>query len=761
MKFKANTLRDYQSDMVSRILSAWEQHRSVMVQMPTGTGKTYVLAAVVRHFLQKRKRGCVWIIAHRRELIAQIEETIERFGIGIEEGKVRAMSIQWLTRHWNNTGEHPELIVIDEAHHAKAESYQELWNRYPEAYMLGMTATPCRLNRSGFTDLFDILITSWSIAEFIIKGQLSLFDYISIPSGSTEQRLINSLQKRGADGDFQVKEMNEVLNSRPSIERLYRSIEHYAYGKKGIVYAISIDHARRIAEYYCEKGIKAVAIDSRTPAEERKSKVELFKKGEIEVLVNVDVFSEGFDCPDVEFVQMARPTLSLAKYLQQVGRGLRKAEGKAVCILIDNVGLYRIFGLPTSEWDWDAMFHGRTSGKRPMPAQQERSAALVEACMDEDLPDTEKMDTIVSHEHLPELLETQQKEVAEKKKQELAELRAWQDRQSGLWGLKNGQGQTTEACFLKIFDIRYNLATVRFKDGMYGLADTDGKELWKTHQCKSMRFAKDHLLAITSVDDKVYYVDIYSFRTYEKKPEIKQYGNIELLKVGQTYYSRTRTVYTHRVSMNNEYIYKENFYLAIFDNHIPSSSHYDDATQHDYSCYACLLENDHENFYWICRWLADESLIVMDNARRYYHAKQGEGKRYIGCDLSEKEDTDCREEINRLIEQAKEYRQAKLAEQETRRKKILSGFKYAVPFKAGMKWGLKIGEQITVPPIYRNVKPPVGRFCAVERNYCQWGIIAIDGKIMVEPRYKEVTIKENGTAVLTFVTGKKTSVKLQ
>lgn len=480
MKIKADTLRDYQSDMVSRILSAWELHRSVMVQMPTGTGKTHVLAAVVRLFLQQRKHGCVWIIAHRRELVAQIEETVERFGIGEETGRVRAMSIQWLTRHWSDTGEHPELIVIDEAHHAKAESYRELWRRYPETHKLGMTATPCRLNRSGFAELFDILISSWSIAEFITKGHLSLFDYISIPSGSTEQRLINSLQKRGADGDFQVKEMNEVLNRRPSIERLYKSIEHYAYGKKGIVYAISIDHARGIAEYYCKKGLKAVAIDSRTPAEERKSKVTLFKKGDIKVLVNVDVFSEGFDCPDVEFVQMARPTLSLAKYLQQVGRGLRKTEGKTACTLIDNVGLYRTFGLPTSEWDWDAMFHGRTSGKRPLPTQQERSAASDEARMDEDLPDTGRMDIIVSHEHLPELLETQQKEVSEKKRQESAELRAWQDRQSGLWGLRNGQGIITEACFLKIFDIRYNLAAARFKDGGYGLAGNDGKELWKT-----------------------------------------------------------------------------------------------------------------------------------------------------------------------------------------------------------------------------------------------------------------------------------------
>lgn len=124
------------------------------------------------------------------------------------------------------------MIVIDEAHHALAETYRELWKRYPEARKLGMTATPCRLNGKGFTDLFDALTTSWSIAEFIGKGWLSAFDYVSIRADSREQQIINSLKKRGVDGDYQVKEMNEVLNRQVSIRRLYESVERYAAGKK-------------------------------------------------------------------------------------------------------------------------------------------------------------------------------------------------------------------------------------------------------------------------------------------------------------------------------------------------------------------------------------------------------------------------------------------------------------------------------------------------------------------------------------------------
>ncbi|MCE9367152.1 ATP-dependent helicase, partial [Phocaeicola vulgatus] len=131
--------------------------------------------------------------------------------------------------------------------------------------------------------------TSWTVAEFIGKGWLSSFDYVSIRANSREQRLIDSLKKRGADGDYQVKEMNEVLNRETSIGRLYESVERYARGKKGIVYAVSIAHARRIAACYSAHGLEAVAIDSRTPASERRELVEDFRRGKVKVLVNVDI----------------------------------------------------------------------------------------------------------------------------------------------------------------------------------------------------------------------------------------------------------------------------------------------------------------------------------------------------------------------------------------------------------------------------------------------------------------------------------------
>ena len=194
---------------------------------------------------------------------------------------IKAVSIQWLAKHYDEIEEEPGMIVIDEAHHALAKTYKEMWERFPKAKFLGLTATPCRLNGKGFTDLFDVLVQSWSVPEFISKGRLATYDFVSIKSDGVTQRLIDSLQKRGADGDYQNKEMDMLLNKKPSIERLYRSLEEFGKDRKGIVYAINISHANAIAEFYREHGIAAVAIDSKTPSSLRKELIERFKSSSL------------------------------------------------------------------------------------------------------------------------------------------------------------------------------------------------------------------------------------------------------------------------------------------------------------------------------------------------------------------------------------------------------------------------------------------------------------------------------------------------
>ncbi len=367
---KERQLYDYQLDMKRRVGEAFGSHRSVMVQMPTGTGKTCLLVACVRAWLSQNE-GTVWIVVHRRELVEQIVGTLQEEDLVGDW--VRVYSIQWLSRHEGELAERPGLLVIDEAHHAVAKTYKAVVEACHGAKVLGLTATPCRLTRRGFTDLFELLLQSWPYNRFIAEGRLSLYDYMSVRADNEDWRVVRSLERRGADGDFSLREMSDRLDVRPSIGRLCDTVLRYAREKKGIVYAIDIRHAEHIAAYYREHGIDAVAISAKTPGEERRRLIEQFKAGETQVLVNVDLFGEGFDCPDVEFIQLARPTLSLAKYLQQVGRGMRVFDGKRYCLILDNVGLYRLFGLPSEDRDWQAMFEGTLAGKAHLKQAEETS----------------------------------------------------------------------------------------------------------------------------------------------------------------------------------------------------------------------------------------------------------------------------------------------------------------------------------------------------------------------------------------------------
>ena len=353
-------LRDYQREMLDRVLNALARHRGVMVQMPTGTGKTHLMAAVIREHL-RAPSSSVLVVAHRRELLEQARGTMAR--LGLPDRRVRVESVQRLSRSMDEGERQPTLVVVDEAHHTPAGTYRALWDRWPGARFLGMTATPCRMNGAPFTDLFDILLQSWTIQTFIEKGWLSDFEYVSASPDSKVLRRIRLLKKRGADGDYQTKELATVMDVPESVEHLYKTYSQFARGRKGIVYAIDRGHARHITEYYGAHGVSCAMIDARTPALERRRIVEEYRRLRIDVLVNVDIFSEGYDCPEVEFIQLARPTLSLSKYLQQVGRGMRVSEGKSQVLILDNVGLYQQFGLPTVDRDWRRLFLGREAGR--------------------------------------------------------------------------------------------------------------------------------------------------------------------------------------------------------------------------------------------------------------------------------------------------------------------------------------------------------------------------------------------------------------
>ena len=227
-----------------------------------------------------------------------------------------------------------------------------------DCWKLGVTATPYRLNLRTFRSHFDKLIESIPINTFIKEGFLAQYDFLTDNPRSDLSHAIKAIKEKSSTGDYKIDTLMRVLNIEQHIQRLILCYEQYVKGQKGIVYAINKEHAKNICEAYRAIGVEAVYIDSDTPKRERKRIVDSFRKSEIKVMVNVDIFSEGFDCPDVEFIQLARPTWSLSKYLQQVGRGMRPSNNKQKTVILDNSRMYIKFGLPSEKRPWDQYFMG-------------------------------------------------------------------------------------------------------------------------------------------------------------------------------------------------------------------------------------------------------------------------------------------------------------------------------------------------------------------------------------------------------------------
>ena len=846
-------LFDYQEDMKERIEKALRLHRSVMAQMPTGTGKTYLLTAVIDSFVSNNPMEKVWIVAHRRELVSQIDETVRKFhsysasNASFLLSSVKAMSIQWLMRHYDEIEEEPGLIVIDEAHHALAKTYKEMWERFPKAKFLGLTATPCRLNSKGFTDLFDVLVQSWGVPEFISKGRLATYDFVSIKSDGVTQRLIDSLQKRGADGDYQNKEMDMLLNKKPSIERLYRSLEEFGKDRKGIVYAININHANAIAEFYREHGIAAVAIDSKTPSSLRKELIERFKasntsfsnhpvkfskitpslftikegnlsnhpvplskegstshpdpltlRGEggnrptrcseplrskdggpskvspdcagwdrlgatclrsadrlaatclrpadrvgdelapIQVLVNVDIFSEGFDCPDVEFVQLARPTLSLAKYLQMVGRGLRVAKGKKNCVIIDNVGLYWVFGLPSQVWNWNAMFEGKLKVGKKKETAKEREFFLMNEEQDgiQIHPDSEMM-MVMSHE---ELLQTLQ--------------------------------------YREFVDSKGEFAIIKLPDGKMTVVNRQGEQVLEPGDYYDMKLLDGNILFYRPRRKAICYYDLLAEAVIDDgtnvagAPQVVNIKGWEFIEYNDIFMSRTQEEFSlpYRPS---QYDFQNYGYYMIYRSRLSATGcqvwYYYEGSEgkmrmgNEESRNVCFLRNDYEHVYWLCAILYGERIVVMDSKEDYYLVDSSLKKTYIGCNQPKNENEDLNFVMPRIGK--KYYQEAMLQKKEMEASELLllhekSEAGHVELYQSGKKWGLKVDGKVIVPPLYHHIALPVGAYCAFEQIPRHWGVMTLKGKVIVDAKYEKVEIRDNGIAVVTGITGKTQTIKL-
>ena len=743
MKIK---LYDYQEDMKERIEGELRLHRSVMAQMPTGTGKTYLLTAVIDSFVSNNPMEKVWIVAHRRELVSQIDETVRKFHSYFASNtssllsSVKAMSIQWLMRHYDEIEEEPGMIVIDEAHHALAKTYKEMWERFPKAKFLGLTATPCRLNGKGFTDLFDILVQSWSVPEFISKGRLATYDFVSIKSDGVTQQLIDSLQKRGADGDYQNKEMDMLLNKKPSIEKLYQSLEEFGKDRKGIVYAINISHAQKITKLYQEHGVKAIAIDSKTPAVERQQDIEAFKKGDIQVLVNVDIFSEGFDCPDVEFVQLARPTLSLAKYLQMVGRGLRVTKGKKNCVIIDNVGLYRVFGLPSQVWNWNAMFEGKLKvGKRKETPKDREFFLMNEKQGDIQIhPDSEMM-MVMSHE---ELLQTIQ--------------------------------------YREFVDSKGEFAIIKLPDGKMTVVNRQGEQVIEPGDYYDMKFLQGNILSYRPRRKTVCYYDLLARVVIDEDihakdaPEVITINKWEFVEYNGLFRSRTNEYFALPFRPSQYDLWNYGYYL-IYNFQRSTASGCQEwiykeedggsmRMHKENSEKVCFLRGDHTHVYWLCADLYDSGIVVMDSHEDYYFVDSSLKKTYIGCNQPKTESENLMVAmpwLGKLVYEREMQRRKKQEEQELLLMQEKSEAGHVELYQAGKKWGVKVDGKVIVPPLYHSIAQPVGAYCAFEQIPRHWGVMTVKGKVIVDAKYEKVEIRDGGIAVVTDITGKIQTIHLK
>jgi superfamily II DNA or RNA helicase len=348
-------LRPYQSDLLDRINKSWfSGTRSIVCQLPTGGGKTILFATAVHEANQKGLK-CL-ILAHREELIKQAADKLEIITndpVGIIKAgyptnydrDIQVASVQSLTRRLKHCPEF-DLIIVDEAHHSIANSYRTILNRFPNARVLGLTATPIRLDGKGFRGIFDELICGVTVSELIESGSLSQYKYIATETSMS----IEGVGKR--QGDFKTEDVARANPVAGLAGDVVKSYKDYLEGKQAVIFCINVEHSIAIAEHFKAAGIVAHHLDGTTDPRERADVMTQFRDKQIQVLTNCALFDEGLDIPSLDGVILARPTQSLSRFLQMVGRALRPSEGKEHAIIIDLAGNYERLGMPDDERIW-------------------------------------------------------------------------------------------------------------------------------------------------------------------------------------------------------------------------------------------------------------------------------------------------------------------------------------------------------------------------------------------------------------------------
>jgi len=359
-------LRPYQNDLIEKARQTYrEGAKAPCIVLPCGGGKSVIVAEVAKSAAEKGNR--ILFLVHRRELVDQIVKTFSWWGVNMKLCDV--MMVQTASRRVHKL-DPPALIITDENHHSKAATYRKIYDFFPAARRLGVTATPIRLDGSGLGDVNDRLVEGVSARWLIENHYLAPYDYyapsivdltgISIRHGEYETRSLEKLMIRnGVFGDT---------------IKYYRQL---ASGKQAVCYCVSVEHSVTMAEEFTIAGISAAHIDGSTPKQERDSIINRFRSGEIQILCNVDLISEGFDVPDCECAILLRPTRSLTLYIQQSMRCMRYKPGKRA-VIIDHVGNYARFGMPDADRKWS--LESRKQTKEQVSSEEEVNARQCPEC---------------------------------------------------------------------------------------------------------------------------------------------------------------------------------------------------------------------------------------------------------------------------------------------------------------------------------------------------------------------------------------------
>lgn len=369
-------LRDYQETLIEGCRDVFRRGgNSVLIQLPTGGGKTMTSAFMVKR--ASDKGSVCWWLVHRREIIAQASKTFASLGIdhGLIAGghctdiqkRVQVGSIQTIARRLGKIPD-PDMIFFDEAHHMASGQYQAVFEEYPNAKKVGMTATPWRLDGRGLGRWFGDMVPGPSVSLLIDRGSLSPYRLFAPSTPDLGGVAIQA-------GDYKKDDLAKAMDKASLVGN---SVEHYlklCRGKRAVAFAVNVEHSQHIAAQFNANGIRAEHVDGTMDAGSRDGAIQRFIAGETLVLTNCELFGEGFDVPAIEAVILLRPTKSLSLHLQQVGRALRPSPGKTEAIILDHAGNSLIHGLPDDDRDW-------TLADREKRKKGESASVAIKTCME-------------------------------------------------------------------------------------------------------------------------------------------------------------------------------------------------------------------------------------------------------------------------------------------------------------------------------------------------------------------------------------------